>query len=115
MKKSILLAGVIALSFGGLQGATMAEAHGHGGGHHGGGHHGGGHHGGGHHGGGHHSGGGHHHHNGHSDGHHHHDDNNDFWAGAAVGGLVGYGLANDNDPCQDSAYRVSYPGACPGY
>ncbi len=102
MKKSILLAGVIALSFGGLQGATMAEAHGHGGGHHGGGHHGGGHHG----------GGGHHHHGG---GHHHHHDNNDFWAGAALGGLVAYGLANNSDPCRDPNYRVDYPGECPGY
>ena len=97
MKKSILLAGVIALSFGGLQGATMAEAHGHGGGHHGGGHHGGG---------------GHHHHGG---GHHHHHDNNDFWGGAALGGLVAYGLANSYDPCRDPNYRVNYPGACPEY
>ena len=97
MKKSILLAGVIALSLGGLQGATMAEAHGHGGGHHGGGHHGGG---------------GHHHHGG---GHHHHHDNNDFWGGAALGGLVAYGLANSYDPCRDPNYRVNYPGACPEY
>ena len=97
MKKSILLAGVIALSLGGLQGATMAEAHGHGGGHHGGGHHGGG---------------GHHHQGG---GHHHHHDNNDFWGGAALGGLVAYGLANNYDPCRDPNYRVNYPGACPEY
>ena len=101
MKKSILLAGVIALSLGGLQGATMAEAHGHGGGHHGGGHHGGGGH--------HHHGGGHHHHQG---GDH---DNNDFWGGAALGGLVAYGLANSYDPCRDPNYRVNYPGACPEY
>jgi hypothetical protein len=112
MKKSVLIAGAMALAFGILQSTSIAMAHGHGGGH-GGGHHGGGHHGGGHHGGGHHDGGGHHggYHSTnvnvdyHDDGHH--DDG--FWAGAAVGGLIGYAAS---DPCNDANYRDLYPGRC---
>ena len=109
MKKSTLIAGAMALSFGMLQGATLAMAHGHGGG----GHHGGG--------GGHHSGGGGHHDNGHHNDNNHHDhyNNNDhynggnFWAGAAVGGVVVYGAGNlSTDTCQDPDYRSRYPGRC---
>lgn len=120
MKKSIFLSGVVALSLGIAQSASMAVAHGHGGGH-GGGHHGGGHHGGGHHGGGHHHhGGGGHHGGGHHGGNVNvdiddDDDNGNFWGGAALGAVVGYGLANSNDPCQDRQYRIDYPGNCPNY
>lgn len=121
MKKTVLFAAVVS-TIGLLQTAPLAMAHGHGG-HHGGGHHGGGHHGGGHH---HHAGGVHH---GGGQVHHHgngnrnvnvdvdvddHDGDN-FWGGAAVGAMVGYGLANSNDPCQDPQYRADYPGDCQGY
>ena len=83
MKKSALIAGAMALSFGILQSTSAVMAHGHGGG----GHHGG--------------------------GHHHHDDDGDFWAGAAVGGVIGYGIANqDRNQCDDADYRRAYPGIC---
>jgi hypothetical protein len=103
MKKSILIAGAMALAFGILQSNSIALAHGFSRGHHGGGHHGGGYHGG-------------YHNNNvnidyHDDDHHH--DGSGFWAGAAVGGLIGYGAANAaSNPCNDQKYRETYPGQC---
>jgi hypothetical protein len=29
--------------------------------------------------------------------------------------LVGYGVANSHDPCNDVNYRTTYPGRCPEY
>ena len=122
IKRSTLIAGAVAITFGILQSSSVVMArgghgggHGGGGGHHGGGGHGGGHHGGAHHSGGHHGGGSHHHS---VDVHHdvdvdvdYHDDNDDgFWAGAAMGAVIGYGVAND--PCNDENYRHTYPGQC---
>jgi hypothetical protein len=104
MKKSILVAGAMALVVGILQSNSIALAHGFSRGHHGGGYHGGGHHGGGHHGGS---------HNVNIDIHDDHHDGGAFWAGAAVGGLIGYGAANANDdPCNHPDYRETYPGKC---
>ena len=114
MKTSAILAGAMALSLGLIYDVSPVMAHG--GGHHGGGHHGGGHHGGGHHhGGGPHHGGGHNHGGGYYNGgghHHHHHDDGDFWAGAAIGGLLGHAISNQGDPCASAEYRMNYPGMC---
>ncbi len=133
MKRSTLIAGALALSIGILQSASLAMAHGHGGGVHGGGVHfgnDGGHHRdarghyddggdyyddeGGYYG----DGGNGHYHETNNGGEHRHYDSDEFWDGAAVGGVVGYGTGNgtgnglNTDPCAELTYRREHADQC---
>lgn len=118
-KMGTLIAAATTLTFGLLQSTSLAIAHGHGRGGHGGvGHLGGSSHlvdGGGHH---HDSGGGHNTTNDNNEATtgaaHYHYDHDDFWDGAAVGAVVGYGIANrkNTDPCAELTYRREHPDQC---
>jgi hypothetical protein len=121
MKRSKFIAGALALSFSILQSGSLAMAHGHGGGVHfgnDGGHHrdarghnddDGGYYG---------DGGNGHYHETNNGGEHRHYDSDEFWDGAAVGGVVGYGTGNgtgnglNSDPCAELTYRREHADQC---